>query len=117
MESRTSPDPATLGDHEAVVGCLRRGGLSWPMVAHANAMPDRYIYGFALVEASFPSQTEGEFVGVVEDIASALDADAYPNLVGFTVEHLFQPGHEFSDTPEVGLDVLLAAVSDFAGDT
>jgi AcrR family transcriptional regulator len=114
MESRTSPGPSTLGHHEAVVGCLRRGGLSWQMVAHANAMLDAYTYGFALVEASLPSQAEGEFVGVVEEIASALDADAYPNLVGFTVEHVFQPGYEFSDTFEVGLDVLLEAVRDFA---
>jgi AcrR family transcriptional regulator len=114
MESRTSPGPETLGHHDAVVGCLRRGGLSWPMVAHANAMLDAYIYGFALVEASLPSQAEGEFVGAVEDIASALDAEAYPNLVGFTVEHVFQPGYEFSDTFEVGLDVLLEAVRDFA---
>ncbi len=115
MESRTSPGPETLGHHDAVVGCLRRGGLSWPMVAHANAMLDAYIYGFALVEASLPSQAEGEFVGAVEEIASAMDADAYPNLVGFTVEHVFQPGYEFSDTFEVGLDVLLEAVRDFAG--
>ncbi len=46
------------------------------MVAHANAMLDAYIYGFALVEASLPSQAEGEFVGAVANIASALDADA-----------------------------------------
>ena len=116
MESRTSPGPETLGHHDAVVGCLRRGGLSWPMVAHANAMLDAYIYGFALLEASLPSQAEGEFVGAVEDIAAAMDADAYPHLVGFTVEHVFQPGYEFSDTFEVGLDVILEAVRGFAGD-
>jgi hypothetical protein len=87
------------------------------MVAHANAMLDAYIYGFALLEASLPSQAEGEFVGVVEDIASAMDADAYPNLVGFTIEHVFQPGYEFSDTFEVGLDVILDAVGGFARDT
>ena len=114
MEARTSPGPATLGHHDAVIGCLRRGGLSWQLVAHANAMLDAYIYGFALLEAALPSHAEGEFVGAVEDIASALDADAYPNLVGFTAEHVFQPGYDFSDTFEVGLDVLLEAVSGFA---
>ncbi len=114
MESRTSPGPETLGHHDAVVGCLRRGGLSWPMVAHANAMLDAYVYGFALVEASLPSQAEGEFVGAVEEIASAIDADSYPHLVGFTMEHVFQPGYEFSDTFEVGLDVILEAVGEFA---
>jgi AcrR family transcriptional regulator len=117
MESRTSPGPETLGHHDAVVGCLRRGGLNWQMVAHANAMLDAYIYGFALLEASLPSQGEGEFVGVVEDIASAMDTDAYPHLVGFTVEHVFQPGYELSDTFEVGLDVIIDAVEGFARDT
>lgn len=114
MESRTSPGPETLGHHDSVVGCLRRGGLSWQMVAHANAMLDAYIYGFALLEASLPSQAEGEFVEAVKDIASALDADAYPHLVGFTVEHVFQPGYDFSGTFEVGLDVILEAVRGFA---
>lgn len=114
MESRTSPGPETLGHHDAVVGCLRRGGLSWQMIAQANAMLDAYTYGFALLEASLPSHAEGEFVGAVKDIASALDADAYPNLVGFTVEHVFQPGYDFSDTFEVGLDIILEAVSNFA---
>jgi hypothetical protein len=109
--------PGDLEHHDAVVGCLRRGGLNWQMVAHANAMLDAYIYGFALLEASLPSQAEGEFVGVVEDIASAMDADAYPHLVGFTVEHVFQRGYEFSDTFEVGLDVILDAVSGFARGT
>ena len=28
MESRTTPGPATLRHHDAVLGCLRRGGLS-----------------------------------------------------------------------------------------
>lgn len=84
------------------------------MIAHANAMLDAFIYGFALLEASLPSQAEGEFVTAVEDIAQALDADAYPHLVGFTVEHVFQPGYEFSDTFEFGLDRILKAVGDLA---
>ena len=41
------------------------------MVADANAMMDAYIDGFALVEASLRSHAEGEFIGVVEEIASA----------------------------------------------
>lgn len=116
MESRTSPGPETLGHHDAVFGCMRRGGLSWQMIAHASAMLDAYMYGFALLEASLPSHAEGEFVGAVKDIASAVDADAYPNVVGLAVEHVFQPGYDFSDTFEVGLDVLLEAVSGFAHD-
>src|SRR5215472_14914230 len=54
MESRTSPGPATLLHHDAVLGCLRRGGFSIEMTAHAASLPDSYIYGFALQEAALP---------------------------------------------------------------
>ncbi len=114
MQSRTSPGAETLGHHDAVVGCLRRGGLTWPMVAHANAMLDAFIYGFALLEASLPSMAEGDFVAVVEDITQTLDPGAYPHLVGFASEHVFQPGYEFSHSFEFGLDRILEAVGHLA---
>ncbi len=107
MESRTAPGPENLSHHDAVIACLRRGGLSWQMTAHAYAMLDAFIYGFALQEASLPSQAEGEFVEVARDIAADFDAEAYPHLVAFTVEHVFQPGYDFSDTFEFGLDLIL----------
>lgn len=91
MQSRTSPGPQTLGHHNAVVGCLRRGGLTWPMVAHANAMLDAFIYGFALLETSLPYQADGELVAVVEDITQTLDPDTYPHLVGFTTSTSSSP--------------------------
>jgi AcrR family transcriptional regulator len=115
MESRTSPGPETLGHHEAVVACLRRGGLSWQMIAHANALLDAFIYGFALLEASLPSHAEGGFVAAVEDITQALDADACPHLAGFTIEHVFQPGYDFSNSFEFGLDRILETVASLAG--
>src|SRR6266571_1930157 len=52
MESRRSPGPATLGHHDAVLGCLRAAGFSVEMTAHAYSVLDSYIYGFALQEAS-----------------------------------------------------------------
>lgn len=111
MESRTSPGPENLGHHEAVLACLRRGGLSWQMTAHAYAVLDAFIYGFALQEASLPSQAEGEFVEEARDIAAAFDPEAYPHLVGLTVEHVLQPGYEFSDSFEFGLDLILEALA------
>jgi len=110
MESRTSPGPENLSHHEAVLACLRRGGLSWQMTAHAYAIVDAFIYGFALQETSLPSQAEGEFVEAAQDIAADFDAESYPHLVGFTVEHVFQPGYEFGDTFEFGLDLILEAL-------
>ena len=55
MESRTSPGPATLSHHDAVVGCLRSGGLSIQMTAHAYAILDSSVYGFAFEEATLPA--------------------------------------------------------------
>lgn len=116
MESRTSPGPENLGHHEAVLGCLRRGGLSWQATAHAYAIVDAFIYGFALQEATLPSQAEGEFVEVAQDMAAAFDAESYPHLVAFTVEHVLQPGYEFSDTFEFGLDLILDSLARIADD-
>lgn len=110
MESRTSPGPENLGHHEAVLACMHRGGLSWQLSAHAYAILDAFVYGFALQEASLPSQAEGEFVGAARDITAAIDAEAYPHLVGLTIEHVLQPGYEFGDSFEFGLDLVLEAL-------
>ena len=114
MESRTSPGAENLGHHEAVLACMRRGGLSWQMTAHAYAILDAFIYGYALQETSLPSQAEGEFVDAARDIAVAFDAAAYPHLVDFTVEHVLQPGYEFGDSFDFGLDLILDSLGRYA---
>ncbi len=57
MESRSTPGPATLQHHDAVIGCLRAAGFSIAQVAHAYSVLDSYIYGFALQQASLPFKT------------------------------------------------------------
>lgn len=52
VETRTGPGPATLKHHDAVIGTLRKAGFSVEMTAHAFALIDAYVYGFALSEAS-----------------------------------------------------------------
>jgi hypothetical protein len=54
MESRTSPEPATLQHHDAVIGCLRDAGFPIELAAHSFSVLDSYIYGFALQEHSLP---------------------------------------------------------------
>ncbi len=54
LESRTSPGPATLRHHDAMLGTLRGAGFSIEMTAHAYALIDSYVYGFALQEAALP---------------------------------------------------------------
>ena len=66
MESRKNPGPATLRHHDAVIGTLRGAGFSVEMTAHAYALLDSYIYGFALQEASLPFEGANTAVEVAE---------------------------------------------------
>src|SRR5439155_6509543 len=90
MESRTSPGPATLRHHDTVIGSLRRGGFSIEMTAHAYAVLDSYIYGFALQEASLPFDTAEETADVAEMIFKQLRPDEYLHLTDLSVEHVLQ---------------------------
>jgi AcrR family transcriptional regulator len=107
MESRTSPGPATLRHHEAVIGSLRRGGFSIEMAAHAYSVLDSYIYGFALQEASLPFETAEETADVAEMFFKQLPPDGYPYLTELTVEHVLQPGYDYGNEYEFGLDLIL----------
>ena len=110
MESRTSPGPETLGHHDAVLGCLRRGGLSLEMTAHAYALVDSYLYGFALQEASLPATGGAEMADLAQSLIEPLPADDYPHLTEFTTDHVLQPGYDFRAEFEFGLDLILDAL-------
>lgn len=115
MESRTSPGARTLRHHDAVLGCLRTGGLPTAVVAHAYAIVDAFVYGFAVQEASLPGGGEGdEWNETVDDIAAQLPADEFPHLAAFTVEHVLQPDYDFGDSFEVGLDLVLDGIERLA---
>ncbi len=116
MESRTVPGPHTLGHHDAVLGCLRSAGLPMAVVAHAYAIVDAFVYGFAVQEASLPGGGAGdEFDDVIGDMTAQLAVDAFPNLAAFTAEHVMQPGYDFGDSFEVGLDLVLDGIERLAG--
>jgi AcrR family transcriptional regulator len=107
MESRTSPGPATLRHHDAVIGCLRAAGFSIEMTARAFAVMDSYIYGFALQEANLPFQTTGVTSEIVEAILSQVPVDQYPHLFELATFHILQPGYDYGSEYEFGLDLIL----------
>jgi AcrR family transcriptional regulator len=107
MESRASPGPATLRHHDAVIGSLRHAGFSIEMAAHAYSALDSYIYGFALQEASLPFDTAEETAEVAEMMFKQFSADEYPHLTELTVEHVLQPGYDYGNEFEFGLDLIL----------
>ena len=114
MESRTAPGPENLGHHETVLACLRRGGLSWQMTAHAYAILDAFVYGFAFQEATLPEGAGEEFVEFAKDMADVFDPETLPHLADFTVNHVFQPGYNFADSFDFGLDLILDALEQVA---
>ncbi len=110
MESRTTPGPETLGHHDAVLGCLRRGGLSLAMTAHAYALLDAYVYGFALQEASLPATGGDDMAELAGSIIEPMPEGAYPHLAEFTAGHVLQPGYDFRAEFDFGLDLILDAL-------
>jgi AcrR family transcriptional regulator len=107
MESRSSPGRATLRHHDAVIGCLRDAGFSIELAAHAFSVLDSYIYGFALQERSLPFPTPEQTAGLAQDILASFPADRYPHLAELTARHVLQPGYDYGDEFEFGLDLIL----------
>lgn len=110
MENRTTPGPAILRHHDAVLGCLRRGGLSLALTAHAYAIVDSYLYGYALQEASLPFHGEAEIAGLAEQLLAAFPTELLPHLAAFTLGHVLRPGYSFAVSFEFGLDLLLEGI-------
>jgi AcrR family transcriptional regulator len=107
MESRTSPGPATLRHHDAVIGSLREAGFTVEMAAHAFSVLDSYTYGFALQEASLPFDTGEQTAELAETIMAQFPSHEYPHLTELTVKHVLQPGYDYGDEYEFGLDLIL----------
>jgi hypothetical protein len=109
MESRANPGPATLRHHDATLGTLRGAGFSVEMTAHAYALLDSYIYGFALQEASLPFNPD-TVTRATEAFVQHF-AGEYPHLAEMTAEHILQPGYDFGSEFEIGLSVILDALT------
>ncbi|WP_367318822.1 TetR/AcrR family transcriptional regulator [Streptomyces sp. HUAS ZL42] len=115
MESRRSPGPATLRHHDAVLGCLRKAGLSVALTAHAYSALDSYIYGFALQESSLPFDTPAETAELAQAILTEAPADQYPHLAELTTQHVLRPGYDYGNEFEFGLDLILDGLESARG--
>jgi AcrR family transcriptional regulator len=111
LQSRTNPGPATLRHHDAIIGALRGAGFSVEMTAHAFALIDSYVFGFALSEAALPINGPETVTEVAESMMHLFDAAAYPHLVEFSTEHILKPGYDFGAEFEFGLDLILDALA------
>ena len=107
LQSRTAPGPATLRHHDAVIRSLRGAGFSVEMTAHAYALLDSYVFGFALSETALPINGPETVTEVAESMMHLFDPEAYPDLLEFTMEHVLKPGYDFGSEFEFGLDLML----------
>ncbi len=81
------------------------------MTAHAYAMIDSYVYGFALSEASLPTNgpdTVAEAATTMQDNFSISD---YPHLSEFSTKHVMRPDYDFGQESDFGLTVILNALA------
>jgi AcrR family transcriptional regulator len=115
LESRSSPGPATLRHHDAVLGRCRAAGFSVAMSAHAFSLIDSFVYGFVLQEITLPFQDDNVEVKV-EEIIGQLSPDQYPHLTELTVEHILQEGYSYGAEFDFGLNLVLAGLEAAAAD-
>ena len=106
LESRTTPGPATLRHHDAVLACLRHAGFSLELTAHAYALIDSYVYGFALQEAALPFERD-TVAEVAAPMMELFATGEYPHLIELTTEFVLQPGYDFGNEFDFGLTLIL----------
>jgi AcrR family transcriptional regulator len=111
LESRTSPGPATLAHHDAVLGTLRTAGFSPELTAHAYALLDAFVYGFAVQEAALPFEGPDSVGEVAEPIMELMSSGQYSHMVEMAQDHYLQPGYDFGDEFEFGLGLILDALA------
>jgi len=82
-------------------------GFDVEMAAHAYSVLDSYIYGFALTKMNLPFESGEEVAAVAQEMLAPFPLDDYPNLVEFITEHAMQPGYDYGNEFEYGLDLIL----------
>ena len=112
METRTNPGIANLTNHEAVLDVLRTAGFTLPATAHAYAVIDAFVYGFALQEAMLDSI---DLAGSTEAILAGMDFSSFPRMAEFATGHVLTEGYAFGDSFEVGLAIVLDGLAALPG--
>ncbi len=110
LESRLSPGPANLRHHDTVIATLRQAGFSAEMTAHAYALLDSYVYGFALQEAALPFEGPDSVGEVAGPIMELMTSGEYPSLVDMATSYYLQPGYDFADEFTFGLELVLDGI-------
>jgi AcrR family transcriptional regulator len=116
MASRTSPGPATLRLLETGIRCFREGGFSVRLAAHAISVVDSYVHGFVLQEVNLPFRSESELAAMTGAIMDTFPASEFPYLFEMTVQYVLQPGYDYGNEFDTGLNVVLDGVAELLMD-
>ena len=110
---RSGPGHAAPPRRDASAPCARRASRC-EMTAHAYALLDSYVYGFALQEASLPFEGPD---GVARRRRTDHGADVRPASTRTSSNGdgaLLQPGYDFGNEFEFGLNLILDALTGLA---
>ena len=102
IESRATPGPATLRDHDAVIGCLRHAGFSMELVGHAFAAIDSYFHGVAMQEANVPFTTPEDTAAMAVTFLEQFPSAQYPHLAQLTTDLVMKPCYDFATSSNSG---------------
>lgn len=111
LETRSHPGPSTLVAHEAVLDVLRRSGFSVEASAHAFALLDAFVYGYALQESML------ETAGLPDspaDLRAGMDLRAFPRIAETAALYTASTDYVFASSFEIGLGAVLDAIAGFA---
>jgi AcrR family transcriptional regulator len=111
MASRTSPGPATLRLLETGIRSFRQGGFSVVQAAHAISTVDSYVHGFVLQEVNLPFRDESQLAAMTGQIMETFPTSEFPYLFELTLEHVLQPGYDYGQEFDSGLEVVLDGVA------
>lgn len=112
LESRTSPGPVSLQQHEACLAVLRAGGFTITNALLTFAVLDAYVFGFAVQEQALPFVDDAAADAEVVAGYAAM-AEHLPHMMEAIV-HVGGPDWSFSDQFEPGLDLVLDAITPLA---
>ena len=90
-----APGPRHAPSPRGDAGDVPAGGFTVEMTAHAYALLDSYVYGFALQEAALPFEGPDS----AKEVAEPTDGGhgrTFPHMVEIATEVAMQPGYDFA---------------------
>lgn len=108
METQKQPGPQNLAQHEAVLEVLRRSEFSVRAAAHAYAILDAFVYGFALQENLLGS------IGLEDEpaeLAQGIEFAVRPRIAEVAQLYMESDEYPFAESFEVGLAMTLDGIA------